>query len=62
MSILGTMQNSEIMLTTMNLLKNTHSFDENERNWVCNMLEKNGNNFKKDRVEKKVKAWREKRR
>ena len=62
MSILGTMQNSEIMLTTMNLLKNTHRFDENERNRVCNMLEKNGNTFKKDRVEKKVKVWREKRR
>ena len=43
----------------MNLLKYTHGFDENERNRVCNMSEKNGNTFKKDRVEKKVKAWRE---
>ena len=60
MSIFGSIQSSEILSATMNLMKKTYHFFENARKRVSNLLEKNGNTYKKARVEKKVNVWREK--
>ena len=44
----------------MNLMETTYHFGKNARKRVSNLLEKNGNTYKKARVEKKVNVWREK--
>ena len=60
-SISGYIQDAEILNETMKIVEQTHHIPPSERSRIATMLQKNGMTYKKERVEKKIENWKEKR-